>query len=436
MSIDFTHDRSVRSWIDSANAPTTDFPLQNLPLSVFRRRGSAEPFRGGMAIGDAVIDLAMLAQMPGLDAPLREALIACSSPTLNAFLALGRPSWTALRHGMFKLLADDADRNFQRAANDLLAPISEIENAVPVAIGDYTDFYTSLHHADNIGRLFRESDFVTSNFRWMPIAYHGRVSSIGVSGQRVHRPNGQRVKAGDTNPTYGPCEQLDYELELGVYVGRATGHGETISVDQAEQYIFGLSLLNDWSARDIQWWEMAPLGPFLAKNFATTVSPWIVSLDALAPYRKAWGRAASDPQPLEYLDSAEVRARGALDINLEVSLHSAAQRAAGRPPTKLSNTTFAHQYWSIAQMFAHHTSGGCPMKVGDMFGTGTISGPGDGAAGALIELSRSGETPVDIGGGDTRSFVERGDVVSFRGWCQRDGFARIGFGECRAEVIG
>jgi fumarylacetoacetase len=436
MTIDHTHDIAASSWLASANISECDFPIQNLPLSVFRRAGSNEPYRGGMAIGDQAIDLAAFAQTPGLDAALLEALRACAATTLNGFLALGQKTWTALRHGMFAVLSKDSDERFRAALQAALIPLAEIEYGVPLAIGDYTDFYTSIDHATNIGKLIRNDEPVTRNFRWIPIAYHGRVSSIGVSGQRVYRPYGQSVTAGAAIPTFGPCAKLDYELELGVFVGRATRQGESLDVDDASKHLFGVCLLNDWSARDIQWWEMAPLGPFLAKNFATTVSPWIVTLDALAPYRKQWTRDAADPQPLPYLESPANRECGALDVRLEVNLHSALQRSAGRPPARLSSTSFAHQYWSIAQMLAHHTSGGCPMNVGDLIGTGTISGPGNGEAGALIELSRSGSTPVDIGGGETRSFVEDGDVVILRGWCEREGFARIGFGECRAEIVG
>lgn len=436
MTIDHTHEVTATSWLASANMAGCSFPIQNLPLAVFRRANGGEQFRGGVAIGDQIVDLAALSQISGPDSPFRTALEACAGPTLNNFLALGRSAWTALRHGVFALLSRDVDSLSRRSVETVLVPQSEVEYAVPVTIGDYTDFYTSLDHATNVGKLIRKDNPVTSNFRWIPIAYHGRVSSIGVSGQRVYRPRGQWLAADATTPTFGPCTKLDYELELGVYVGKSTRHGEVLDVDSAAEHLFGVCLLNDWSARDIQWWEMAPLGPFLAKNFATTISPWIVTLDALAPYRQPWKRGADEPQPLPYLDSAGNRAHGTLDVSLEVSLHSTAQQRAGRPPALLSRTTFAHQYWSIAQMLAHHTSGGCPMNTGDLIGTGTISGPGEREAGALIELSQSGRTPVDIGDGETRSFVEDGDVVILRGWCEREGFATIGFGECRAEVFG
>lgn len=434
MPIDHTHDISATSWLDSANAPGCDFPLQNLPLTVFRRAGTDEAFRGGVAIGDQTIDLARLAQtVPARDA-VKEALDACAAPTLNAFVARGREAWTALRHGLFAMLSSDADPASIAAVREALVPIAQIEHAVPFAIGDYTDFYTSIDHALNIGNLLRPEAPLSPNFRWMPIAYHGRVSSIGVSGQRVFRPHGQ-VPDADGTPRFRACANLDYEMELGVFVGRATGRGETLGVDRAAEHLFGVCLLNDWSARDIQWWEMAPLGPFLAKNFATTLSPWIVTLDALAPYREPWARRDGDPQPLAYLDSAANREQGAIGVRVEVQLQSAAQREAGLAPTVLSRTTFAHQYWTFGQMLAHHTSGGCPMNVGDLLGSGTISGPGEREAGALIELSRSGRTPVPLGNGESRSFVEDDDTLILRGWCEREGFARIGFGECRATVV-
>ncbi|WP_158936229.1 fumarylacetoacetase [Burkholderia sp. S171] len=434
MQLDHTHDVGRTSWLASANDPACDFPIQNLPFAVFRRAGSDEAFRGGVAIGDQVIDTAKLAQIAGLPDDVIRAIQACAKPRLNDFLALGRPVWTALRHALFALLERGASGPGVDSVKAALIPLAEVKYAVPLTIGDYTDFYTSVHHAVNIGNLIRPDDPLTPNFRWIPIAYHGRVSSIGVSGQRVQRPHGQFIRAGAQTPVYAPCARLDYELELGVYVGCGTQAGTSLSVDEADAHIFGICLLNDWSARDIQWWEMAPLGPFLAKNFATTLSPWIVTMDALAPYRANWNRAADEPQPLDYLESERNREAGAIDIRLQVSLQSARARAAKRAPTRISETTFAHQYWSIAQMLAHHTSGGCPMNAGDLFGSGTISGPGDAEAGALIELSRGGQTPVDIGAGEKRSYLEDGDVVILRGWCERMGFARIGFGECRGEV--
>jgi fumarylacetoacetase len=311
---------------------------------------------------------------------------------------------------------------------------SQAEHAVPLRIGDYTDFYTSIDHALNIGRLYRPDDPLSPNFRWMPIAYHGRASSIGVSGERVCRPAGQWLPAGAAQPVFGPSERLDYELELGIYVGTGNAQGEPIALADAERHVFGIGLLNDWSARDIQRWESTPLGPFQGKNFATTVSPWIVTMDALAPYRLPWARAAGEPQPLSHLDHAANRAAGALDIQLEVWLETARHRQQAATPQRLSRTSFRHQYWTIAQMVAHHTAGGCNLQSGDLLGSGTISGPTQGEAGALIELTEGGRKPLQLDNGEQRSFLADGDAVILKGWCEKPGFARIGFGESRGEI--
>jgi len=314
-----------------------------------------------------------------------------------------------------------------------------VEYAMPARIGDYTDFYTSLDHARNVGVLIRPDDPLSPNFRWMPVAYHGRASSIGVSGQQFPRPMGQAMPPGATAPVYGACARLDYELELGIHIGVGNPQGKPIPLARAEDHIFGICLLNDWSARDIQFWEMNPLGPFLGKNFATTISPWIVTLDALVPFRQAWTRAAAEPQPLAYLDSAGNRQFGALDIQLEVSLQTAQRRSQGDAPARLTRTSFKHQYWTIAQMVAHHTMGGCNLQSGDLLGSGTISGPSLDQAGAIIELARGGTQPITLEGGsgptEQRRFLEDGDSVIFKGWCEAPGAARIGFGECRGTVL-
>ncbi|HRH88084.1 MAG TPA: fumarylacetoacetase, partial [Rubrivivax sp.] len=342
-------------------------------------------------------------------------------------------AWHTLRHALFARLAEGAAG--QDALRACLLPLASVEFALPTRVGDYTDFYTSLDHAINCIRIMRPQGDVTPNFRWLPQAYHGRVSTLGVSGQCFHRPRGQFVPRGAKTPVYAPCAAMDYELELGLWIGPGNAAGQPIPIDQAEQQIFGVCLLNDWSARDIQMWEMAPLGPFHAKNFATTVSPWIVTLDALAPYRTAWTRPAADPQPLPYLELGDRRASAALDIRLEVWLHSEPARQQGRGATRLMGTSFRHQYWSVAQMIAHHTAGGCALQPGDLIGTGTISGPAAGEAGALIELARGAQEPVDIGGGEQRGFLHDGDTVILRGWCEKPGAARIGFGECRGTVM-
>lgn len=431
MELNHTHDAARRSWLTQANAPGSDFPLQNLPLCIFRRQGSAEAWRGGVAIGDQIVDLAALHGRACLPDPAAEAMQAAVAPTLNALLELGPSAWRALRHGIFALL--EAGSAHESRVRETLVPQAAAEFAIPVRIGDYTDFYTSLDHAVNCCRQFGLE--VNPNFDWLPIAYHGRVSSIGVSGQQVYRPMGQYRADPGSAPVYGPCQRLDYELEVGAVIGIGNARGTPIPLAKAQQHIFGLCLLNDWSARDIQTWEMQPLGPFLAKNFATTLSPWIVTLEALLPYRTGWTRAPGRPQPLDYLRSADNAAAGAFDIQLEVSILSAHQLTQGRQPRTLTHTSFRHQYWTLSQMIAHHTMGGCNLQSGDLLGSGTISGPAPGEAGALIELTVSGTQPVDIGDGEQRGFLEDGDTVVFRGWCERDDYARIGFGVNYGTVL-
>ena len=435
--IDLTHDASATSWILSANSDDTDFPIQNLPFGVFRRSGSDEPLRGGVAIGDQVLDLATLSRtegLDGLDGIALQAAKACAAPALNDFLAMGPAAWRALRHALFRLLRQDGKSDIDTIRQSL-CPMAAAELALPARIGDYTDFYTSIHHARAISALLAPNGELPRNFQWVPTAYHGRVSSIGVAGQTFRRPHGQALREGSVTPEYGPCQRLDYELELGLYIGVGNAPGERIALSSAEDHAFGICLLNDWSARDIQAWEMTPLGPFHAKNFATTVSPWIVTLDALAPYRKPWTRLASDPQPLPYLEDDENRAAGALDIRLEVLIETDSMRSGELPPQTLSHTTFAHHYWSMGQMIAHHTAGGCNLQAGDLLGSGTISGPSRAEAGALMELALAGQMPIQLSNGESRSFLEDGDSVIFRGWCERKGFRRIGFGINHGRVL-
>jgi fumarylacetoacetase len=435
MTLDHTHDPAARSWLAAANAAGGDFPIQNLPFAVLRRRGSGEAFRGAVAIGDQALDLAALANAKLLTGAAAEALALAAQPTLNAFMAAGPEAWRALRHALFDLLREGAPAEAEAAVRAGLLPLDAVEYTLPARVGDYTDFYTSLDHARNAIRIILPDAEVTPNFRWLPQAYHGRVSTLGVSGQRFHRPHGQLKPPDAAAPVFAPCTAMDYECELALWIGPGNAAGQPIPIAQAEQHLFGIGLLNDWSARDIQMWEMAPLGPFHAKNFATTVSPWIVTLDALAPYRLPWTRAAGEPQPLPYLDDPAVRGQGAFDIRLEVWLESEAARLQGRAPARLSATSFRHQYWSAAQMIAHHAAGGCSLQPGDLLGSGTISGPGPGEAGALLELAHGGRQPVDIGGGEQRGFLHDGDSIILRGWCEKPGAARIGFGECRGTVL-
>ncbi|RSZ37319.1 fumarylacetoacetase [Variovorax beijingensis] len=435
IALNHTHDVDASSWVAAANAAGTDFPIQNLPYAVFRRTGSPQPFRGGVAIGDQVLDMAALSARQLLDGLALDAARAAALPALNDFFTLGGAAWRALRHAVFALLRDDAPAATMHAVRECLVPQAEVEYTVPARIGDYTDFYTSIDHALNISRLMNPEGDVTPNFRWIPTAYHGRVSTIGISGQRFHRPMGQTMAPGAEAPTYHACARLDYELELGIWIGEGNAAGEAIPLEHAEEHVFGICLLNDWSARDIQFWEMAPLGPFLAKNFATTISPWIVTMEALAPYREAWTRPANEPQPLAYLEGSANRESGAIDIRLEVWLESEKARSEGSGPSRLSRTSFRHQYWSVAQMVAHHTVGGCSLNPGDLFGSGTISGPGPGEAGAIIELARAAQDPVTLANGEQRGFLEDGDAVLLRGWCEKPGHARIGFGESRGMVL-
>ncbi|MCA0309427.1 MAG: fumarylacetoacetase [Proteobacteria bacterium] len=432
-TLDHTHDPAARSWLAAANAPGGDFPIQNLPFAVLRRRGSGEAFRGAVAIGDQALDLAALAGAKLLTGAAGEALTLAAQPTLNAFMAAGPEAWRTLRHALFALLREGAAQ--EAAVRSGLLPLAAVEYTLPARVGDYTDFYTSLDHARNAIRIILPDAEVTPNFRWLPQAYHGRVSTLGVSGQRFHRPRGQLKPPDAAAPVFAPCTAMDYECELALWIGPGNAAGQPIPIARAEQHLFGIGLLNDWSARDIQMWEMAPLGPFHAKNFATTVSPWIVTLDALAPYRLPWTRAAGEPQPLPYLDDPAVRGQGAFDIRLEVWLESEAARLQGRAPARLSATSFRHQYWSAAQMIAHHAAGGCGLQPGDLLGSGTISGPGPGEAGALLELAHGGRQPVDVGGGEQRGFLHDGDSIILRGWCDKPDAARIGFGECRGTVL-
>jgi fumarylacetoacetase len=436
MELNHTHDASVKSWLASANDADSDFPIQNLPFGVFRRTGSNEVFRGGVAIGDQIVDLAAASEGRVFEGLSQLAARACAGDALNAFLAMGPVAWRALRHALFERLRDGASGPETQALQDCLVPQAEAEYSVPTRIANYTDFYTSIHHARNVGRVIRPDDPLTPNFQWLPIAYHGRASSVVVSGTPFHRPMGQAMPPGAKAPVYGPCARLDFELEMGFYIGPGNGMGEPIPLEKAEDHIFGMCLLNDWSARDHQFWEMAPLGPFLGKNFCTSVSPWIVTMEALAPYRVPFAHPADEPQPLAYLDAPANREHGGVDVQLEVLLESAQHRARGVAPDRLSATSFRHQYWTVAQMVTQHTVGGCNLQTGDLLGTGTISGPTPPEAGAIVELSRGGTVAIDLPGtGEQRRFLEDGDNVILRGWCEKPGAARIGFGQCQGEVL-
>jgi fumarylacetoacetase len=428
-----THDPGLRSWVAAANVPGIDFPIQNLPFAVFRRKHGSEPFRGGVAIGDQIVDLGALATKGIFRGDAGTAVRAAATDELNAFMALGPATWSALRLALSRALREGASE--QDALQACLVPQSEAEYRVPARIGDYTDFYTSVHHATNIGRQFRPDNPLLPNYKWVPIGYHGRASSIVVSGFPFRRPVGQTMPPGATEPAFGPSKRLDIELELGIFIGKGNALGEPIPIDEAESHVFGICLLNDWSARDIQGWEYQPLGPFLSKNFATTISPWIVTLEALAPYRVQWQRPAGDPQPLPYLTSEANQREGAFDIQLRVGLQTAGMQEAGRGDFAICQTSYRHAYWTVAHMVTHHTVNGCNLQSGDLFGSGTLSGPTLDQAGALIELTAGGKNPVQLPNGETRTYLEDGDTIRITGWCEKPGAARIGFGECVGTVM-
>jgi fumarylacetoacetase len=433
--LNHTHDPAAASWVTSAQAPDTDFPIQNLPWGVFQRREAADGFRGGLAIGDQVLDLRALAQSGALTGLAQDAAQAASQPTLNAFMALGPEAWQALRHAAFGLLSNTASADARALVQPCLLAQADVVMGLPAHIGDYTDFYTSIYHATNIGKLFRPDNPLLPNYTWVPIGYHGRASSVQVSGHGFKRPSGQVLPLGATEPVFSACKRLDWELELGVFVGTGNALGEPIALDQAEDHVFGLCLLNDWSARDIQAWEYQPLGPFLSKNFATTVSPWVVSMEALAPYRQALQRPDGKTNDMAYLRSDHNAQQGAVDVQLTIGLTSEAMRAAGQPVHNVCQTSYRHAYWTLAQMVAHHTVNGCNLQPGDLLGTGTLSGPTLDQAGALIELTQGGKVPLTLPSGEQRTFLLDGDEVTMRGWCEKPGAARIGFGECVALVL-
>ncbi|WP_462175232.1 fumarylacetoacetase [Pseudoalteromonas gelatinilytica] len=431
--INETHDINLKSWVASANEANCDFPIQNLPFAEVRRKNSDEAFRGAVAIGDQVIDLAKVNELGLFSGDAQVAVKAASQATLNEFMGLGQQYWSALRLALSKALREGASEQAQ--LSEALIAQADIEFALPCRIGDYTDFYTSIYHATAVGSLFRPDNPLLPNYKWVPIGYHGRSSSIDVSGQTFHRPNGQ-TKAPDAEvPSFGPCKRLDYELELGIYLGKGNELGDAIAIENAENHVFGFCVFNDWSARDLQAWEYQPLGPFLAKNFASTVSPWIVTTEALAPFRTNWTRDENDPQPMDYLESAHNREFGAFDIKMDVQIETEKMRAAGEAPTQVSKSSFKHSYWTVAQMVTHHTVNGCNFQPGDMLGSGTQSGPEHEEAGSLLELSRGGKERITLANGEQRTFLEDGDNVIMRGWCEKDGFARIGFGSVEGTVL-
>ena len=421
----------MKSRVESANLPGCDFPLENLPYGVFRQSGSV---RIGVAIGDRVLDLRGCVQEGLLGELSAEIVAACSGDTLNALMALGPDVWSSLRKQLTALLNVEAEAHVQERVSRQLVPIRDVEMQLPAQVGDYTDFYASVHHATRVGKLFRPDNPLLPNYKFVPIGYHGRASSIVVGGTDIRRPSGQTKAANSLEPVFGPSRSLDYELEVGIFVGPGNALGEPVPIAEAEQHVFGLCLVNDWSARDIQSWEYQPLGPFLAKSFATSVSPWVVTMQALGPYGVSQAeRPQGDPEPLRYL-APESGEGAAFDVTVEVLLRSEEMRKRGDVAVRLSKGNLRDLYWSVAQLLTHHASNGCNLRPGDLLATGTISGPEEGSEGCLLEMKhRSG--PVALPTGETRTFLEDGDEVILRGYCEKAGLPRIGFGECVGRIL-
>ncbi len=426
-----THDPARRSFVESANAPGCDFPIQNLPFGIFRA-APGQPPRVGVAIGDQILDVSRVAtSFTGLAG---QAVRAYEAPFLNSVMSYGPETWSALRLELSRALS--IEHGNRGAVGAHLTPMAQAEIRMPVAFRNFTDFFASIFHATNAGRMFRPDNPLMPNYKYVPVAYHSRASSVRISGIPFKRPRGQRKGQNDAAPSYGPSRNLDFELELGIFIGTGNDLGTTIPVGNAAGHVFGYCLLNDWSARDVQAWEYQPLGPFLGKNFATTISPWLVTAEALAPFHTAaFARPEGDPAPLPHLDDAGDRTNGGLDINLEAYLSTETMRRNGAAPFRLAQTSFASVYWTVAQMIAHHTSNGCNLEIGDLLGSGTVSGPEKSSWGSLLELTARGSEPIELPGGEKRGFIEDGDEIIFRGFCEKPGHTRIGFGECRAVVV-
>jgi fumarylacetoacetase len=435
--INETHEPNLRSWVESANVPGADYPVQNLPFGVFRRAGTGDPPAVGVAIGDQILDIAACGRAGLFEGDASRAAEACAGRSLNALAALPAQRVSALRKKVSELLVEDAsgEDGTRKRVEGHLAAMADIEMHMPVEIGDYTDFYASIYHATSVGSMFRPDNPLLANYKHVPIAYHGRASSILVSGSEIRRPVGQ-TKADDAeNPLFGPSRLLDYELEVGMVVGAGNALGEPLTMEEAEGHIFGVCIVNDWSARDIQKWEYQPLGPFLAKSFSTTISPWLVTMEALAPFRIPPSRRPDgDPHPMPYLDSKENRERGGLDLVLDVFLSTRKMLDEGIEPFRVSRGNFKDMYWTMAQMLTHHTSNGCNMRTGDLLASGTVSGNSDDSRGCLLEMTWRGERPLMLATGEERRFLQDGDEVIMRGYCEREGYVRIGLGECRGRI--
>lgn len=431
--IDETHDPGRTSWVDSANGHNA-FPIQNLPHGVFSPDGGTA--RGGVAIGEKIFDVSRALEVGLFSGMPLEAAQSASGRSLNAWLECVPSARRALRRRIGELLdAKSRDATRLRGIGGLLHDASRCTMHLPARIGDFTDFFAGIHHARAGGSINRPENPLMPNYKYVPVAYHSRASSVRPSGGTVRRPNGQRKQADQATPDFGPCRDLDYELELGVWVGPGNELGTPIPIAEAGDHIAGFCLLNDWSARDIQSWESQPLGPFLAKSLATFVSPWIITTEALAPFRIAQPpRPTGDPAPLAHLHDASDQANGCFDIGFEVLLLTSKLRAGGSAPHRLSRCNASMLYWTAAQMVAHHSSNGCDLRPGDLFGSGTVSGTEHGSAGCLLEMTRGGRDSLTLSNGETRTYLEDGDEVIFLGQAHRAGHVSIGFGECRGTV--
>jgi fumarylacetoacetase len=435
--INETHDPNLKSWVESANDPNTDFPIQNLPFCMFWRSAESESPHLGIGIGDQIFDLhqAIVSGVLGSDfEPLAEEIELCDL----SFLAevYGTTILCDLRLAAFDVLREDAEKQVIEDAKECLIAMNTSEPELAFEIGDYTDFYCSIYHATNVGSMFRPDNPLLPNYKYVPIGYHGRASSIVISGSDIKRPKGQNRADAEKPPVFIPAKNLDYEMELGFFVGKGNELGSAIPISDAEDHIFGVCLVNDWSARDIQAWEYQPLGPFLAKNFATTISPYVVTMEALAPFRtKAFEREDGDPLPLDYLSDEQNQSLGGLDINLDVYIQTEKMRNESIEPHLLSRSNTNDLYWTIGQMLTHHASNGCNLQTGDLMATGTVSGKEKSERGSMLELSWRGTEPIELPSGETRRFLEDGDEIIMKGFCERQGFRRIGLGECRGRIV-
>jgi fumarylacetoacetase len=432
--IDETHDPALTTWVPAAQSGKSDFPVQNLPFGAFRRRSGSEATRIGIAIGDSILDIVQTLDKGLLEGAAAASASACRSGRLNELMGLGRAPLSALRLAVSRLLRVGAER--RNETETCLVSMQAAILELPVQIGDFTDFFTSINHAINAGRIFNPDRAEPANFRSLPIAYHGRASTVSVSGTALVRPHGQIMSKDAPEPIFSPSRKLDFEVEVGAYIGLGNGLADPVQLARAREHIFGICLVNDWSARDIQAWESLPLGPFLAKSSLTTVSPWIVTLDALAPFHvPAAERGETAPPLMRYLDDTNDRRSGGLDIRLEVLLSTARMREKGFAPARIGAPNFRDQYWTLSQMLTHHTSNGCALKPGDLIASGTVSGPSVDQLGCLLELTRGGSKPFVLPNGESRTYLEDDDEVIIRGRCERDGFVPIGFGECRGLIM-